>query len=218
MLSLRSRYSRLDRQQIFCVSVVENQWGPSKYGYLSSSIPQWYNVKQCWVVPIVCNSWRRHCFLLIDYYLRVELSFLYSFIKDWLRTLALCLLYLSKTRDGNSKPLFECCVVLRSHRSHYTWKSIFDTFLHFWINGIIIRITHSVCSHPEAPALAAPPAFFKWVSSRNILAQRRSRESPSSFVFSLACNRTRLLPAIPLNPLFETSKVMKVVSGWLHRK
>lgn len=52
-LSLRSRYSRLDRQQIFCASVRKNQWGPSKYGYLSLSIPQQYNAKQYWVALIV---------------------------------------------------------------------------------------------------------------------------------------------------------------------
>lgn len=53
-LSLSSRYSRMDKQQIFCAPVRKNQWGPSKYGYISQSQSHSSAMqKQYWLVLLV---------------------------------------------------------------------------------------------------------------------------------------------------------------------
>lgn len=62
---LMSRYSTLDRQQIFCASVGKNQWGPYKYGYHSPSNTQQYNAMLCTVYTMVqghVHSSNSHCF------------------------------------------------------------------------------------------------------------------------------------------------------------
>lgn len=85
------------------------------------------------------------------------------------------------------------------HHQNYMRKSVLTLASILRCNGVLMRdITHSgwQVQPPRCTCARRFSRRFKWVSSRNILARRGSRECPSPF------SRTRLLLAIPLNPLF----------------
>ena len=84
---------------------------------------------------------------------------------------------------------------LHTHPSNYTCKSVLT--LNVCNYALWLQPSRCTCARSFS-------RLFKWVSSRNIPAQRRSRECPSRY-------RTRLLLAVPLNFLFVTCKVIGVV-------